>query len=256
MKSIKYILASAALLSAFCACKKEIAVEPADGTQTGEKQIITATVNVSTKVTYSENTPGGGSGISSVWAEGDKFYAIQDGNTVVTFNLVSGAGNTSATFEAETEGVTASTQWKAVLGGHASVHGAETSHGIKLNEHHYLGLGAGAMVFPNGRGYPTFAEAFMDYQFSFLKANSTPFLGVKAGYIRALGFGKEVNGHLNDYFFKNGASLQPELGWQWGIKPGFGLGVAAGANFVLPVGLNPGGKPLYVLPRISFTLFF
>ena len=146
MKSIKYILTSVALFSAFCACNKEIVLEPADEIQNGEKQIITATVNVSTKVAYSENTPGGGSGISSVWAEGDKFYAIQDGNTVVTFNLVSGAGNTSATFEAETEGVTASTQWKAVLGGHASVHGTEihcgyTDQGGKvtsLNNYNYV----------------------------------------------------------------------------------------------------------------------
>lgn len=146
MKSIKYILTSAALLAAFCACNKEIEVEPTDSIQTGEKQIITATVNVGTKVTYSENTPGGGSGISSVWAAGDKFYAIQDGNTVVTFNIVDGVGNTSATFQAEATGVTASTTWKAVLGGHASVHGTEIHCGYtdqggfvtSLNNYNYV----------------------------------------------------------------------------------------------------------------------
>lgn len=109
---MKKFITAIALLAAVCACsKKELNVE--ENTPSTGKQIITATVNVSTKVTYSENTPGGGGGISSVWAAGDKFYAIQDGTTVVTFNIVSGVGNTTATFEAEAENVTASTTWKA-----------------------------------------------------------------------------------------------------------------------------------------------
>ena len=117
-KTMKKYLALITVFAALCACEKaqENALEEATP-KNGEKQIISATVNVATKVAYSENTPGGGSGISSVWESGDKFYAIQDNNTVVTFNLVSGAGNTSATFEAEAEGVSASTTWKAVLGG-------------------------------------------------------------------------------------------------------------------------------------------
>ncbi|MBR5703804.1 MAG: hypothetical protein IKX45_06090 [Bacteroidales bacterium] len=113
---MKKILASIALLAAFCACSKQEEITPADNTQETTKQIITATVNCPTKVSYSENTPGGGSGISSVWEEGDTFYAIQDGTTVVTFTIKSGAGSTSATFEAEADGVTAGTEWVAVLG--------------------------------------------------------------------------------------------------------------------------------------------
>ena len=123
---MKKIFSAIALLAAVFACsKKEMDTANDVKTTPDGKQIITATVNVATKVSYSENTPGGGGGISSVWAAGDKFYAIQDGNAVVTFNIVDGVGNTTATFEAEAEGVTASTSWKAVLGGHASVHGTE-----------------------------------------------------------------------------------------------------------------------------------
>ena len=146
-KTMKKYLALITVFAALCACEKAQENTPEEAVpQTGAKQIITATVDVATKVTYSENTPGGGGGISSVWAEGDKFYAIQDGNTVVTFNLVSGAGNTTATFEAEATGVTASTSWKAVLGGHASVHGTEIHCGFtdqggfltSLNNYNYV----------------------------------------------------------------------------------------------------------------------
>lgn len=156
-KTMKKYLALITVFAALCACEKaqENALEEATP-KNGEKQIITATVNVATKVAYSENTPGGGSGISSVWESGDKFYAIQDNNTVVTFNLVSGAGNTSATFEAEAEGVSASTTWKAVLGGHASVHGTEIHCGFtdqggfitSLNNYNYV-VADGTGLTPN-----------------------------------------------------------------------------------------------------------
>ena len=119
---MKKILTSIALVAALCACNKEKELAPAESQapDTG-KQIITATVNVASKVAYSENTPGGGGGISSVWEEGDTFYAIQDGERVVTFTLSDGAGNSTAEFTAETEGATASTSWVAVLGKKATV---------------------------------------------------------------------------------------------------------------------------------------
>ena len=123
---MKKILTSIALVAALCACNKEKELAPAESQapDTG-KQIITAIVNVASKVAYSENTPGGGGGISSVWEESDTFYAIQDGEKVVTFTLSDGAGNSTAEFTAETEGATASTSWIAVLGKNASVHGTE-----------------------------------------------------------------------------------------------------------------------------------
>ena len=134
--------------AALCACQKvqEPVTPEGNAPEAGNKQIITALVNCPTKVTYSENTPGGGAGISSVWSEGDTFYAIQDGSTVVTFTLSSGAGSTSAAFTAEAEGVTASTEWVAVLGKSASVHGTEIHCGYtgqngtiaNLNKYNYV----------------------------------------------------------------------------------------------------------------------
>lgn len=121
---MKKLFVSLAMLSALVACNKE-AVQEEQEQPAGNKQIITATVNTPTKVDYSEVTPGGGAGLTSVWAEGDQFYAIQDGAKVVTFKLVSGAGETTATFTAETEGATAYTQWKAVLGGKADAYSSE-----------------------------------------------------------------------------------------------------------------------------------
>lgn len=133
-------------MAAFCACNKEIVPEPSNDTQNEEKQIITATVNCLTKVAYSENTPGGGAGLSSVWSEGDQFYALQDGAEIVTFTLVSGAGNTTAVFEAEATGVTASTSWLAILGKGATTHETEIHCSYKnqtgsisdLNKYNYV----------------------------------------------------------------------------------------------------------------------
>jgi len=114
---MKKILFALILISSICACsKKEIAQEPQT---TGEKQTIYATVNAATKLAYSEVTSGGGAGLTSTWETGDSFQAIQDGTKTVTFTLYEGAGTTSAKFIAETEGVTESTQWTAVLGGAA-----------------------------------------------------------------------------------------------------------------------------------------
>jgi hypothetical protein len=134
--------------------------------------------------------------------------------------------------------------------------GLETSHGVMLNRNHYLGVGAGAFVFPDGKGYPSFAEAFVDYTAYILDKKSTPVAGLKAGYTRALNFGSKVNGFENKYSFEQGASLQPMIGWNWGFNNGCGFTVAAGANVVLPLGQNKGTKPLYALPKISFTFEF
>lgn len=118
---MKKILTSITILAALYACNKqqtELTINE-DG-----KQIITATVSIpSTKVSYSENTPGGGTGLCSTWDAGDHFYAIQKTGeevSVVTFNLKSGAGSSSAIFQTTTSGVTDETQWTAVLGSNAT----------------------------------------------------------------------------------------------------------------------------------------
>lgn len=126
----KNIILFTSLVAALCACNKQ-ELTPLEPENTSSKQIITATVNVATKVAYSENDPSNkNSGLGSVWKYGDTFLAIQktgsDPEKVVEFTLKSGAESSSAIFETETEGVTAETQWLAVLGKKASAHGGNT----------------------------------------------------------------------------------------------------------------------------------
>lgn len=130
--------------------------------------------------------------------------------------------------------------------------GVETSHGVMINPNHYLGAGVGAYVFPNGTGYPTFAEAFIDYQAYFLKKNSSPFAELQAGYSQAL----RQNGFGNSYNYKQGVSLQPSLGWSWSLGSGCGISASAGANLIVPIGDNPAGKPVYVAPRVAVSFAF
>lgn len=116
----KTILFALPLLVALSACTKQkpVTEEPV------KKQIITAYVNIATKVSYEENTPGGGGGMSSLWDKGDTFLAIQDSSKVVEFSLISGEGTNIAVFQAETDGVTSQSTWKAVFG-KGTVHGTE-----------------------------------------------------------------------------------------------------------------------------------
>ncbi len=118
----KIILYSAAIAALFACNKIDEEVIPVNSEG---KQIITAYASIPfTKLAYSENTVGGGSGLSSTWETGDTFKAIQktgDDVTVVTFTLYDGNGTTQGKFRTETEGVTAETQWTAVLGSHSTI---------------------------------------------------------------------------------------------------------------------------------------
>lgn len=122
----KIILYSAAIAALFACNKIDEEVIPVNSEG---KQIITAYASIPfTKLAYSENTVGGGSGLSSTWETGDTFKAIQktgDDVTVVTFTLYDGDGTTQGKFRTETEGVTAETQWTAVLGSHSTIQGEE-----------------------------------------------------------------------------------------------------------------------------------
>ena len=130
--------------------------------------------------------------------------------------------------------------------------GVETSHGVMLNTHHYLGAGGGFFVFPDGKGYPSFAEAFLDYRAFILKRGSTPIAGVKVGYLRSLW--EEARGYTNGYNFKQGLSIQPEIGWSWALGPKYGLSLSAGANLIFP--MEKHNKPLFVAPRAAITFEF
>lgn len=122
----KIILYSAAIAALFACNKIDEEVIPVNSEG---KQIITAYASIPfTKLAYSENTVGGGSGLSSTWETGDTFKAIQktgDDVTVVTFTLYDGNGTTQGKFRTETEGVTAETQWTAVLGNHSTISSEE-----------------------------------------------------------------------------------------------------------------------------------
>ena len=125
----KIILYSAAIAALFACNKIEEEVIPVNSEG---KQIITAYASIPfTKLAYEENTVGGGGGLSSTWKTGDTFKAIQKTGgdvKVVTFTLYDGDGTSSGKFQTETEGVTAETQWTAVLGSHSTISGEEEIH--------------------------------------------------------------------------------------------------------------------------------
>ncbi len=130
--------------------------------------------------------------------------------------------------------------------------GVETSHGAMINQHHYLGAGAGFYVFPDGKGFPSFAEAFLDYHAFILKKDSTPVAGIKVGYVRSLW--ENANGYTNGYNYKQGLSIQPEFGWSWALGPKYGLSLSAGANLVFP--MEKYNKVVFVAPRAAITFEF
>ena len=122
----KIILYSAAIAALFACNKIDEEVIPVNSEG---KQIITAYASTPfTKLAYSENSVGGGSGLKSTWETGDTFKAIQktgEDVKVVTFTLYDGNGTTQGKFQTETEGVTAETQWTAVLGSHSTISSEE-----------------------------------------------------------------------------------------------------------------------------------
>lgn len=131
--------------------------------------------------------------------------------------------------------------------------GIETSHGYMFNSHHYLGVGAAAFLFPDGEKWPSFGEAYLAYQAYILKKDSTPFLGVKAGYVRDLAYRSKVedSGNLD---FHQGVTLQPEVGWSWAFRPGVGLSLSVGADLIVPVGESY--KKFYALPKLTVSFEF
>ena len=136
--------------------------------------------------------------------------------------------------------------------------GLDTSHGYMIGSQHYVGVGAGAFIFPNGTDYPMFLNAFADYQFYMRKyASSSPFIGVRAGFSHA--FKYEEKSGIN---FKNAVLAEPSFGWSWGLKSGQGLAVSIGLPMYIPVWINMPrwerrtDKPVLPMPKISFTFEF
>ena len=94
------LLATLVIITSSCA--KEI-VQNQDH---GDPHIIyakaTLTPKHETKLLYSEIDPVGlSSGLSSVWQDGDFFYALTQSGDCARFDLVSGAGTSTASFSAD-----------------------------------------------------------------------------------------------------------------------------------------------------------
>lgn len=130
--------------------------------------------------------------------------------------------------------------------------GLETSHGMMLDRHNYLGAGASFSVcLPMIEdGAPTFGNFFLDYQNYLLDRKSTPVLGLKAGYMSSL---NEKNS--SGWHFTKAVFVEPNVGWNWGMKNnGCGFTTSLGAAVYKPVGTS--SKNLVVMPKLSLTFEF
>lgn len=129
--------------------------------------------------------------------------------------------------------------------------GVETSQGIMLDRHNYLGAGMSVSLCLPELGDPTpiFGQFFVDYQNYLLDKKSTPVLGVKAGYMKAL---NEKN--TSGWNFTQAAFIEPNVGWNWGIKNGCGFTTSLGADMFKPLGNSK--KDFVVMPELSLTFEF
>ena len=129
--------------------------------------------------------------------------------------------------------------------------GLETSHGVMLDRHNYLGAGMSVSVcLPEiSDTPPVFGQFFIDYQNYLLDKKSTPVLGVKAGYMTAL---NEKN--ATGWNFTKAAFLEPNVGWNWGMKNGCGFTTSLGAAMFKPFGDS--SKNFAVMPKLSLTFEF
>lgn len=128
--------------------------------------------------------------------------------------------------------------------------GAETSHGYMFDRHNYLGIGVGGFIFPN-ENHPTYINTFIDYH-NYLKEKSNTFLiGMKAGYSHA--FNYERNSGIT---FKNGILVEPNIGWSWQLKSGYGLSINLGVSMIVPTGNSRTNKKVLPMPKLSFGFEF
>ena len=127
--------------------------------------------------------------------------------------------------------------------------GLDTSHGYMFNEHHYLGGGAGVYMILFGNTLPTMVHAFVDYHAYWFKRKSTPVAGMKLGYSHSVHPANE-NQHW--------VEIEPNIGWSWGLKSGYGLTLTLGAKIVTtPITLTENSSlPVSVLPTLAFAFEF
>ena len=134
-------------------------------------------------------------------------------------------------------GSVAMTDWLFVFGG------LETSHGYMFNEHHYLGAGAGFFLAPIDDVPPTLVHVYGEYKGYFLKKKSTPTAGIRTGICTT------VTEH-SGYVFSQAWELEPNIGWDWGLKNGKGLNLSIGATMMVA------NRNMTAMPKLSFGIHF
>ena len=127
--------------------------------------------------------------------------------------------------------------------------GLDTSHGYMLNRHHYIGGGFGAFAFPNDL-FPTCGNVFADYHGYILDRKSTPLAGIRVGILHDLNFEK-----IFGMKYRSSITLEPSLGWTWGLRSGYGLTLNVSANLVFPLGMVSLSQML-AIPKLSFGFEF
>ena len=129
--------------------------------------------------------------------------------------------------------------------------GFDTSHGYMITPRHYIGIGAGEFMFPNGDDNPLFLNAFVEYQYYMRSKSSSPFLGVRAGMSHAFKFYEKsgINYH-------NAVLIEPSFGWSWGLESGQGLSAGIGLPMYVPFGDRRTDMSVLPMPKLSFTFEF
>lgn len=121
--------------------------------------------------------------------------------------------------------------------------GLDTSHGYMFNEHHYLGAGAGFFLAPIDDVPPTLVHVYGEYKAYFLKKRSTPTAGLRTGICTT------VTKH-SGYVFSKAWELEPNIGWDWGLKNGKGLSLSIGATMMVA------NRNMVAMPKLAFGINF
>ena len=121
--------------------------------------------------------------------------------------------------------------------------GLDTSHGYMFNEHHYLGAGAGFFLAPIDDVPPTLVHVYGEYKGYFLKKKSTPTAGIRTGICTT------ATKH-SGYVFSQAWELEPNIGWDWGLKNGKGLNLSIGATMMVA------NRNMTAMPKLSFGIHF
>ena len=124
--------------------------------------------------------------------------------------------------------------------------GFDTSHGYMFNEHHYLGGGFGFFLAPVDDLPPTMIHAYAEYKSYWFKRKNTPTAGLKAGYCMPVTYRGEGSG----FKFMGAFEMEPNIGWDWGLKSGKGLSLSLGATLLMTEWHT------FVMPKLSFGINF